>query len=61
MCLFTGGLILLLIGLNWGGSSYPWKSAHVIATIVVGFFTVIIFVFYSQSIQRSTARELSFD
>jgi hypothetical protein len=32
--LFTGGLAIFLIGLSWGEGSYPWKSAHVIATIV---------------------------
>lgn len=48
MCLFMLGLILLLLGLNWGGSSYPWNSARVIATIVVGFLTVIAFVFYGE-------------
>lgn len=46
MCLFVLGLILLLLGLNWGGTSYPWNSAHVIATIVVGFVLVVVFVFY---------------
>jgi sterol desaturase/sphingolipid hydroxylase (fatty acid hydroxylase superfamily) len=33
------------MGISWGGSYYPWKSAHVIATIVVGFFLVA-FVLY---------------
>jgi hypothetical protein len=32
------------MGLNWGGSVYPWASAHVIATIVVGFVALCIFV-----------------
>jgi MFS family permease len=32
--LFTGGLAIFLIGLSWAEGSYPWKSAHVIATIV---------------------------
>jgi hypothetical protein len=34
--LYTGGLLLLLLGLSWGGTVYPWKSEHVIATIVIG-------------------------
>lgn len=61
MCLFMAGLILLLLGLNWGGSSYPWKSAHVIATIVIGFFTVIAFLFYGQSVKGALLRTSSFD
>lgn len=44
--LFTGGLIIFLMGLSWGGTLYPWKSAHVIATVVVGFTTLVIFVAY---------------
>ncbi|KAF2502483.1 MFS general substrate transporter [Lophium mytilinum] len=40
------GLILLLMGLSWGGSLHPWKSAHVISTIVVGFVLMVAFVLY---------------
>ncbi|KJR86299.1 uncharacterized protein SPSK_02313 [Sporothrix schenckii 1099-18] len=32
----TLGLLLFLMGLSWGGSMYPWQSAHVIVTVVVG-------------------------
>jgi hypothetical protein len=32
------------MGLNWGGASWPWDSAHVISTIVVGFFALVAFV-----------------
>ena len=48
--LFTGGLILFLLGLSWGGTLYPWSSAHVIATLVVGILTLIGFVFYGRVI-----------
>lgn len=34
--LYTAGLLLLLLGLSWGGSIHPWKSAAVIAPIVIG-------------------------
>lgn len=44
--LFSGGLILFLLGLSWGGNLYPWGSAHVIAALVVGIVTLIAFVFY---------------
>lgn len=46
--LFSGGLILFLLGLSWGGGLYPWNSAHVIATIVVGIVTLIAFVLYGE-------------
>lgn len=44
--LFLVGTIVFLIGLSWGGGTYPWKSAHVIATLVVGGLTLIAFGLY---------------
>jgi MFS family permease len=52
LLLFIGGLILFLMGLSWGGQSYPWKSAHVIATIVVGFAALVAFVLYDTYAHR---------
>lgn len=46
--LFCAGLILFLLGLSWGGSAYPWGSAHVIATLVVGFCVCVLFVLYGE-------------
>ncbi|CAK7210672.1 hypothetical protein SEUCBS140593_000909 [Sporothrix eucalyptigena] len=34
--LFAAGFVLFLLGLSWGGSVYPWKSAAVICAIVLG-------------------------
>lgn len=50
--LFTGGLILFIMGLNWGGGLYPWKSGHVIGTIVVGFVALVVFVLYDAYVHR---------
>ncbi|KAF2264088.1 MFS general substrate transporter [Lojkania enalia] len=44
--LFTGGCLLLLLGLNWGGVSYPWSSSHVVAPIVVAFVCFIALGFW---------------
>jgi MFS family permease len=44
--LFIAGIVLFLMGLSWGGSVYPWKSAHVIATIVIGGIVLIAFGLY---------------
>jgi len=44
--LFIGGLATFLIGLSWGGQSYPWKSAPVIATIIVGAVALVAFVLW---------------
>ena len=42
--LALGGTALLMLGLTWGGGEYPWKSAHVIATIIIGFAVCVTFV-----------------
>jgi hypothetical protein len=46
LILLVGGLLIFLTGISWGGSLYPWKSAHVIVTIVVGFLALVAFVLY---------------
>ena len=47
--LFVAGFVVLLIGLSWGGQAYPWKSAEVISTMIVGGFLIILFVVYGRS------------
>lgn len=44
--LYSAGLLLLLLGLSWGGNVYPWKSAHVIATVVIGVLSLVAFALY---------------
>lgn len=44
--LYTGGLLIFMMGLSWGGSVYPWASASVIVTIVVGFVALVAFVLW---------------
>ncbi|KAJ5610199.1 hypothetical protein N7510_006918 [Penicillium lagena] len=34
--LFTGSIASLIIGLTWGGTTYPWSSGRIIGTLVVG-------------------------
>jgi len=46
MVLFMGGEVLFLMGINWGGGLYPWKSAQVIACIIIGALVLVAFVFY---------------
>ncbi|KXT16599.1 hypothetical protein AC579_6654 [Pseudocercospora musae] len=42
LLLFSGGLCIFIFGLNWGGVLYPWSSAHVIATMVIGAITLAV-------------------
>ncbi|CAK7235759.1 hypothetical protein SCUCBS95973_009376 [Sporothrix curviconia] len=44
--LVTLGLLLFLMGISWGGTLHPWKSAAVIATIVLGFLVIVAFVLW---------------
>lgn len=42
--LFTGGMVVFLLGISWGGSVYPWKSAAVISTVIIGALALVGFV-----------------
>ncbi|KAF2256147.1 MFS general substrate transporter [Trematosphaeria pertusa] len=42
--LALGGSTLLVLSLTWAGGQYPWGSAHVIASLVVGVFVSLGFV-----------------
>lgn len=46
MALFTAGLTIFLISLNWGGTIYPWKSGHVLGTFFAGIALLVIFCFW---------------
>lgn len=41
--LFSTGLVVFLIGMNWGGSAYPWKSGHVLGALFAGFGALVAF------------------
>ena len=36
LLLFITGVTLVILGTTWGGATYPWKSAAVIVSIVLG-------------------------
>ncbi|KKK18442.1 hypothetical protein P175DRAFT_0484584 [Aspergillus ochraceoroseus IBT 24754] len=40
------GLILFLAGMQWGGYQYPWKSAHVLVPLILGFMMLVAFGFW---------------
>lgn len=44
--LFIAGGTLFLLGVNFGGRNYPWKSPKVIAPIVVGLCSYVALAFY---------------
>ncbi|KAK5329097.1 hypothetical protein LTR70_000933 [Exophiala xenobiotica] len=44
--LFVAGLILFEIGFLWGGGVYPWSSARVLCTLLIGAATLVVFVLW---------------
>lgn len=42
--LSIGGLLLFMMGMQWGGYQYAWKSAHVLVPLILGFFMLVAFV-----------------
>ncbi|ORY17850.1 trichothecene efflux pump [Clohesyomyces aquaticus] len=53
--LFCAGVIVFLIGLSWGGSTYPWKSAAVICALVLGALCLVAFGLYEQYVFKGQA------
>lgn len=48
LVLYCGGLIMLLLGISWGGKVHPWSSATVIGLLVGGIATIIIYFTYGK-------------
>ncbi|CAK7222292.1 hypothetical protein SCUCBS95973_004793 [Sporothrix curviconia] len=44
--IFTGISVLILLALNWGGSTYAWTDKHVLAPLIIGCVLVPIFGLY---------------
>jgi hypothetical protein len=48
----VGGTLMLLMGLQFGGQEFPWKSVTVICLIVFGVVTISLFVFNEWSFAK---------
>lgn len=44
--LMSGGFLVFLLGMSWGGAVYPWKSAATISSIVIGVVVMVLFVLW---------------
>lgn len=42
--LVTGGTVMFLLGLEYGGVSFPWSSATVLCLLVFGIITLVLFL-----------------
>jgi MFS family permease len=45
-CLYAIAIVFFLLGVSWGGSKYPWNSAHVISFMVIGGTSFVAFILY---------------
>ncbi|KAF3289615.1 hypothetical protein TWF970_003385 [Orbilia oligospora] len=50
--LVASGLVLFLVGLQYGGNPYPWTSARVLCTLIIGAVLLISFGFYNGLIRK---------
>lgn len=50
--LVIGGTVMWLLGLEFGGVTFPWKSVTTICLIVFGIFTVGLFLIYEWKIAK---------
>jgi MFS family permease len=53
--LFITGVIVFLIGLSWGGGTYPWTSAAVLVSIIGGALTLVAFGLYEAFVFKGQA------
>ncbi|OJJ08822.1 hypothetical protein ASPVEDRAFT_156423 [Aspergillus versicolor CBS 583.65] len=56
--LFVFGVGLIILGTSWGGSSYPWVSAQVLAPIVVGGVCFVLFFVYEYFLENGALRRI---
>jgi hypothetical protein len=42
--LSVSGMLLFMMGMQWGGYQYPWSSAHVLAPLILGAILIVAFV-----------------
>ncbi|KAK6348267.1 hypothetical protein TWF718_006074 [Orbilia javanica] len=50
--LVASGLVLFLVGLQYGGNPYPWTSARVLCTLIIGAALLISFGIYNGFVRK---------
>ncbi|PIA18151.1 MFS general substrate transporter [Coemansia reversa NRRL 1564] len=48
LCLAS--IVLILLGLSWGGRDYPWASAAVLCCLILGIIIGFLFVYYEHKV-----------
>lgn len=44
--LSVSGMLLFMMGMQWGGYQYPWSSAHVLVPLILGIVLIVAFVLW---------------
>lgn len=58
LCIDSGNLIIIagttlaILGLTWGGTKYPWDSAHVLVPLILGLALIGVFVVYEAYVPK---------
>lgn len=42
------GMLLFMMGLQWGGYNYPWASAHVLVPLLLGVVLIALFIVWER-------------
>ncbi|GAA6027910.1 hypothetical protein JCM8097_001777 [Rhodosporidiobolus ruineniae] len=50
--LTVSATVLLILPLNWGGTSFPWASGPVLGCLIAGFFTFGLFMVYEWKVAK---------
>jgi EmrB/QacA subfamily drug resistance transporter len=56
--LVIGGVLMFLFGLEYGGVTHPWDSATVLCLIIMGVFTMVLFVINEWKFAKSPVMPL---
>ncbi|KAJ7146731.1 iron permease, partial [Mycena epipterygia] len=51
--LVAGSTTSVMIGLTWGGVQFPWSSARILATLILGCLGLVVFVWYEFKIAKN--------
>ncbi|TKA61545.1 hypothetical protein B0A55_12640 [Friedmanniomyces simplex] len=46
------GMLLFMMGMQWGGYQYPWGSAHVLAPLILGFVLLVSFFVWEAKLAK---------
>jgi hypothetical protein len=50
---WTSGVVCLVLALSWGGTTYPWKSATIIALLCVAGVLLVVFALFEHQFAKN--------